>query len=212
MANCYLLYDEESRHGVVVDPGADRTGCCPGSRSWGFSWRRYLLTHAHFDHIGAVEPVRERPGPPFTFIAPKGIGLRIPRKTDPACGRAWNRPLPGGGPLSRRWRVPDLFRTNLSGAAHPGTFAGQCHLCSRRIGGQRRCAVCRIDRTDRPSRRGFRHPDAFHPRSTDGFARGNPGLSGHGPETTIGREQESNPFLHGFRVINLHGRVHEGRE
>ena len=24
-------------------------------------------------------------------------------------------------------------------------------------------------------------------------------LSGHGPETTIGREQESNPFLHGFR-------------
>ncbi|MEW9032969.1 MAG: MBL fold metallo-hydrolase, partial [Planifilum fimeticola] len=64
MANCYLLYDESSRHGVVVDPGAERDRVLSRIGELGLQVEAILLTHAHFDHIGAVEPVREKTGAP----------------------------------------------------------------------------------------------------------------------------------------------------
>lgn len=65
MANCYLLYDEETRHGVVVDPGAEPNRVLSRIEELQLQLEAILLTHAHFDHIGAVEPVREKTGAPL---------------------------------------------------------------------------------------------------------------------------------------------------
>lgn len=54
--NCYILY--EQNNGVIVDPGGDSDEIIDTLTSLEVAPEAILLTHAHFDHIGAVEKIR----------------------------------------------------------------------------------------------------------------------------------------------------------
>jgi hydroxyacylglutathione hydrolase len=56
--NCYLLR-YESGATVLVDPGEDAADILDLVKKTNSSVKAILLTHAHFDHIGAVEATRE---------------------------------------------------------------------------------------------------------------------------------------------------------
>lgn len=58
--NCYLLSTE--RAAVVIDPGFDRPGTLDFLSANAEKERLILLTHAHFDHIGGAENLREKTG------------------------------------------------------------------------------------------------------------------------------------------------------
>lgn len=64
--NCYLVYDSEKRGAVLIDP-ADNAGFLLNQcRELGLVPEAVLLTHGHFDHIGAVrEMVRSFPMPVY---------------------------------------------------------------------------------------------------------------------------------------------------
>ena len=54
--NCTLLWDEESKQGVVVDPGGDLDRIEAGIKQAGMTPEKILLTHGHIDHAaGAAE-------------------------------------------------------------------------------------------------------------------------------------------------------------
>lgn len=55
--NCYLLYND-SKQCIVIDPGANGKGLIEYMEQEGLKPLAICLTHAHFDHIGAVEDVR----------------------------------------------------------------------------------------------------------------------------------------------------------
>lgn len=57
--NCYLLYDKENRC-IVIDPGDNGTALIEYMEQEGLKPLAICLTHAHYDHIGAVEDVRNR--------------------------------------------------------------------------------------------------------------------------------------------------------
>ncbi|MEJ5308799.1 MAG: MBL fold metallo-hydrolase [Anaerolineae bacterium] len=55
-ANCYLVYDEASKEGVIVDPGGDTTPLRQAIEQRGITIKAILNTHGHFDHsAGNVE-------------------------------------------------------------------------------------------------------------------------------------------------------------
>ena len=54
-ANCYLVTDELSKDTIVIDPGANSEYLIREIDRLGCNLKAILLTHAHFDHIGAVE-------------------------------------------------------------------------------------------------------------------------------------------------------------
>ena len=56
-ANCYLAWDEKTKNGFMVDPGdsADELEAFAGE--YGVRPEAILLTHGHFDHIGAAEKI-----------------------------------------------------------------------------------------------------------------------------------------------------------
>ena len=57
--NCYLLCDEEARACAVIDPGGDAAAVMAAVRETGCVPRAILLTHAHYDHTGAVAELRK---------------------------------------------------------------------------------------------------------------------------------------------------------
>ena len=53
--NCYIIHDETSKGCCVIDPGYDADIILDKLDSLGLSLEAILLTHGHFDHVGAVK-------------------------------------------------------------------------------------------------------------------------------------------------------------
>lgn len=56
--NCYIVADLESQECVVIDPGADFKRIISRVNEKNFKVKYILLTHGHFDHIGAVTELK----------------------------------------------------------------------------------------------------------------------------------------------------------
>jgi hydroxyacylglutathione hydrolase len=57
--NCYLVGADSAREAVVIDPGWDADAILAEARSAELTITAILLTHGHFDHIGAVADLKE---------------------------------------------------------------------------------------------------------------------------------------------------------
>lgn len=55
--NCYILEDSAARQAAVIDPGGDAPRLLAALK--GLEVRYILLTHGHYDHIGAVAPLHQ---------------------------------------------------------------------------------------------------------------------------------------------------------
>jgi glyoxylase-like metal-dependent hydrolase (beta-lactamase superfamily II) len=57
-ANCYIVYDEETNDGFIIDPGGDAEDILGHIKEKGINARFIILTHGHFDHTGAVNSIK----------------------------------------------------------------------------------------------------------------------------------------------------------
>ena len=57
--NCFFYIDDESKHGFIIDPGAQTDRLLALIREKGWTIEKILLTHGHFDHMGAVDEIRD---------------------------------------------------------------------------------------------------------------------------------------------------------
>jgi hydroxyacylglutathione hydrolase len=64
MENCYIARPDGSDRAVIVDPGDEAERILHAVDELGLSIDAILVTHCHFDHIGAVTPVAEATGAP----------------------------------------------------------------------------------------------------------------------------------------------------
>jgi hydroxyacylglutathione hydrolase len=62
--NCYLLRQDDSDRALIVDPGDEADRIMVPVRSMGLTVEAILITHCHFDHIGAVAPIAHETGAP----------------------------------------------------------------------------------------------------------------------------------------------------
>ena len=58
--NCYFYIDDETRHGFLIDAGAQADKLFEIIERENFTIEKILLTHGHFDHIGAVKELQNR--------------------------------------------------------------------------------------------------------------------------------------------------------
>ena len=62
--NSYLLWNEGSGKAVMIDPGDEPETLLAPLKERGLELEAILLTHCHFDHIGAVAPIAAATGAP----------------------------------------------------------------------------------------------------------------------------------------------------
>ena len=59
-ANCYIIREENSTSCCVLDPGGEAKKVLEFMENRGLTLEAILLTHGHFDHVGAVKDLYEK--------------------------------------------------------------------------------------------------------------------------------------------------------
>ena len=67
--NCYLIREASASSCVVVDPGGNANKVFKYLEDNGLTLAAILLTHGHFDHVGAVKELAEKTGCPVYLHA-----------------------------------------------------------------------------------------------------------------------------------------------
>ena len=65
--NCLVLACEETKEGIVIDPGDNVPGILEMVESDGIQVKEIVATHGHFDHIGRVKTLKEKLDVPFAI-------------------------------------------------------------------------------------------------------------------------------------------------
>ncbi len=196
--NCSVLGDEQSREGLVVDPGDDIDAVLEIVRKHGLSVKAIVITHAHIDHIGGAQKLKAATGAPV-YMNPNDAGLQA--MLDVQAGWLGMRPpeqvqvdseAKDGGRLLVGATEVHILHT-------PGHTQGSISLWipaeGKLVAGDTlfRDSIGRTDLPGGDSRqilRSIHEKLLILPEETVV-------IPGHGENTTIGREKRSNPFVGG---------------
>jgi hydroxyacylglutathione hydrolase len=200
--NCYILSDEKSRKAYLIDPGAESKELLEYLKKKNLLLQAVLITHAHIDHIGGIEdlqsfskaPVYYHAGDKFLYenvvVQAEHFGV-TPTKL------MATQPTVGEGSLRDNQEFA-FVKGSVTAIHTPGHTPGStCFLAageeSLLFSGDTLFAGS-IGRTDLWGGNFEQIMDSIHTKLMvldDSVMV----LPGHGPDSTIGDERDSNPFL-----------------
>ena len=73
--NCSIFGDEQSREGIVVDPGDEISRVLEIIERHGLRIKAIVITHAHIDHIGGAQKLKQATGAPV-YMNPNDVELQ----------------------------------------------------------------------------------------------------------------------------------------
>jgi glyoxylase-like metal-dependent hydrolase (beta-lactamase superfamily II) len=213
--NAYLVADSKTREAAVIDPAWDGRIILDAAQKRGWRIGHLWYTHAHFDHIGGAGAIADALNPlPLVALHPNdhvlwragGGGAFFGFDIDP-----------GPEPTIDFYhgQILRLGNVELEVRFTPGHTPGHCILYvasadprapeKHRDYSERSRSVCfcgdlifagSVGRTDLPGGNWEQLEESI---KTQVFTMPDETrlLSGHGPETTVGEEKRSNPFVGG---------------
>jgi hydroxyacylglutathione hydrolase len=191
--NCYVLKKEDSSC-LIIDPGSEGEKLIQYLQQEELNPVAVVLTHAHYDHIGAIDTIREEyhipvylheiekdwlttPSLNLGNVQVKEADELITGEQELTIGsfsfQIYETPGHSPGSISLYFKDDDIV---CSGDA---LFSGS------------------IGRFDLPYGDKERLMKSIHDKLLT-LPENTTVLCGHGPVTTIGKEMDSNPFLNGF--------------
>jgi glyoxylase-like metal-dependent hydrolase (beta-lactamase superfamily II) len=192
--NAYLVHDTATGDAVIVDPGDNPGRIVRTVEQAGAKPKAVLLTHAHIDHAGAAAEIQEHFDVPlYCHAADEAMLDRL---------GAQARMFGIGGVRKPRvdhhvedGQILAFGSLELKVLHTPGhTPGGVCYLVGDRLLAGDTLFAGSIGRTDLPGGSYEQIIDSIRDKilGLDDSVRV---YTGHGPETTVGRERRTNPFL-----------------
>ena len=196
--NCYIVGDEESGVGAIIDPGEEAARIAMAVEQTGLDIGSIIITHAHIDHVGAVVALVDEYSCPVLMHAEAESTLeQLPTQAMMMGLRFGKLPT-----VDRHigddevLEVGDIRLRSLYTPGHaPGHLAFYVEDGGLVLSGDALFAGS-VGRVDLPGgsmevlMRSIEERLLKLPDETIVYA-------GHGPRTTIGNERTSNPFLQG---------------
>jgi len=197
--NCSVLGDEQTREGLVVDPGDEIESVLEIVRRHGLTVKAIVITHAHIDHIGGAQKLKAATGAPVYMnpndaelqamldVQASWLGMRTPERVEvDSDAKDGDRLLVGA--------------TEAHVLHTPGHTQGSICLWlpseSKLVAGDTLFRDS-IGRTDLPGGDGRQILRSIHEKLMT-LPEETVVVAGHGPSTTIGREKQMNPFVRGL--------------
>lgn len=194
--NCSVFGDEGTREGLVVDPGDNIEDILEIVRRHGLTVKAIVITHAHIDHIGGAQKLKQATGAPVYMnpndaalqkmldVQASWLGMETPDHVDIDVGaKDGDRLLVGASEFH-------VLHT-------PGHTQGSISLWipseTKLVAGDTLFRDS-IGRTDLPGGDGRQILRSIHQKLLP-LPEETVVIAGHGASTTIGREKRSNPFL-----------------
>ena len=196
--NCYIIGDEESGTGALIDPGDEAIRIALTVERTGLGISQIIITHAHIDHVGAVAQLVDEYMCPVLMHEEAEAMMKTLRQQAMMMGMRFSK-VPAVDRHITDDEVLEVGGIRLRSLYTPGHAPGHLAFYAEEEGivfsGDALFAGS-VGRVDLPggsmevlmqsiSEKLLPLPDATRV------------LSGHGPETTIGRERMTNPFLQG---------------
>lgn len=193
-ANCYVVADENTKEALVIDPGDEPDRIMDILE--GLKVRHIVLTHAHFDHAGAVPDIKVETGAAIA-IHKDELEIYGAAKDMAAFWGYELDPLPPPDVLLKEGDELKVGGYAFTVLHTPGHSPGSISLYGNGIvfTGDTLFAGS-VGRTDFPGGDIGKMKASF--RRLLSLPDNTRVLSGHGPETTIGREKTENFFVQEF--------------
>jgi hydroxyacylglutathione hydrolase len=193
--NCYIVGDPETKEAIVIDPGDDADRLAEAIAAKGLTVKAIVATHAHFDHIVAAGRLRELTGAPFylhdedkpllDWMQESGrmfLGLELPPPPAIDTAAAEGDRIVAGSAELQVVHTPGHSPGSISLISDHAVFSGDTLFAGS------------IGRTDLPGGDTQALLDAVaHKLFVLDLEL--PVYPGHGPATTLGEEQATNPFV-----------------
>ncbi|MGB9299411.1 MAG: MBL fold metallo-hydrolase [Anaerolineae bacterium] len=192
--NCYLVACEDTKEAIVIDPGGDAPLILDRVKELGLAIKYIVNTHGHIDHIAANRPVKEGTGAQLAIhqddaewlVTDQGAYARMLGVSSP--GPAADVLLEEGDEIAignQRLQVIHTPGHSLGGISLVGDGVVFCGDTLFSMG---------VGRVDLP---GGSWETLMNTIKTRLFTMPDDTVAytGHGPETTIGREKQLNPWF-----------------
>ena len=200
--NCYIIGDEETGTGALIDPGDEATRIALAVEQTSLEIGQIIVTHAHIDHVGAIVPLAEEYSCPVLMHEEGEAMLKMLPQQAVMMGLRFGK-VPKVDRYIADKEVVEVGNLRLHSLYTPGHAPGHLAFLVENEGivfsGDALFAGS-VGRVDLPGgsmevlMRSIEDRLLTLPDDTRV-------LSGHGPETNIGRERMTNPFLAGLGGI-----------
>jgi glyoxylase-like metal-dependent hydrolase (beta-lactamase superfamily II) len=194
--NCYIVGDPASGEAAVIDPGGDADVILKSLSRHKLRCRTIIITHAHFDHVGACAEMKERTGAEVIIHEIEGEFLPVQSRMAMLFGMRVKNPPPA----DRTVREGDSIQVGsieMKVLLTPGHSPGSICLSIEK---EKTVMVGdllfqgSVGRTDFP---GGSHEELISNVRKKIFTLDDDWkvYPGHGPATTVGMEKRHNPFF-----------------